>query len=106
MARICDIYDIIDAVAPFSTALDFDNSGLLVGDGNTVVTRALLALDITPAVVEEAASMNANLILAHHPVIFHPLKALAPKTWPISWPAGALPPCAATPTWTFPLSAG
>lgn len=48
MARICDIYDIIDAVAPFFTALDFDNSGLLVGDGNTVVTRALLALDITP----------------------------------------------------------
>ena len=79
MARICDIYDIIDAVAPFSTALDFDNSGLLVGDGNTVVTRALLALDITPAVVEEAASINANLILAHHPVIFHPLKALGPQ---------------------------
>ena len=79
MARICDIYDIIDAVAPFSTALDVDNSGLLVGDGNTVVTRALLALDSTPAVVEEAASMNANLILAHHPVIFHPLKALGPQ---------------------------
>ena len=33
MARIRDIYDIIDAVAPFSTALDFDNAGLLVGDG-------------------------------------------------------------------------
>ena len=56
MARIRDIYDIIDAVAPFSTALDFDNAGLLVGDGNTIVTRALLALDITPAVVAEAAS--------------------------------------------------
>lgn len=79
MARICDIYDLIDAVAPFSTALDFDNCGLLVGDGNTVVTRALLALDITPAVVAEAASMNANLIISHHPVIFHPLKALGPQ---------------------------
>ena len=79
MARICDIYDILDAAAPFSTALDFDNAGLLVGDGNTVVTRALLALDITPAVVAEAASMNANLIISHHPVIFHPLKALGPQ---------------------------
>ena len=82
MARIRDIYDIIDAVAPFSTALDFDNTGLLVGDGNTVVTRALLALDITPAVVAEAASMNANLILSHHPVIFHPLKSLGPQDVP------------------------
>lgn len=82
MARIRDIYDIIDAVAPFSTALDFDNAGLLVGDGNTVVTRALLALDITPAVVAEAASMNANLILSHHPVIFHPLKSLGPQDVP------------------------
>ena len=80
MARIRDIYDIIDAVAPFSTALDFDNAGLLVGDGNTIVTRAQLALDITPAVVAEAASMNANLILSHHPVIFHPVKALTDQT--------------------------
>ena len=79
MARIRDIYDIIDAVAPFSTALSFDNSGLLVGDGNTPVTRVLLALDITPSVVAEAAAMNANLILSHHPVIFHPLKALGPR---------------------------
>ena len=79
MARIRDIYDIIDAVAPFSTALSFDNSGLLVGDGNTQVTRALLALDITPNVVAEAASMNANLIISHHPVIFHPLKTLGPQ---------------------------
>ena len=82
MARIRDIYDIIDAVAHFSTALSFDNSGLLVGDGNTVVTRALLALDITPAVVAEAASMNANLILSHHPVIFHPVKSLGPQDVP------------------------
>lgn len=79
MARICDVYDVINAVAPFSTALSFDNVGLLVGDGNTQVTRALLALDITPQVVEEAASMNANLIISHHPVIFHPVKSLGPQ---------------------------
>ena len=48
MARICDIYDIINAAAPFSTALDFDNAGLLVGDGYTEVTRALLALTSLP----------------------------------------------------------
>ncbi|RKJ40941.1 Nif3-like dinuclear metal center hexameric protein [Acutalibacter sp. 1XD8-33] len=76
MARICDIYDIINAVAPFESQMAFDNSGLLVGDGATEVTRALLCLDITGAVVEEASAINANLIISHHPVIFDPLKAL------------------------------
>ena len=46
MARICDIYDIINAVAPFSTALDFDSVGLLVGDcllyTSSSSTRAVL----------------------------------------------------------------
>lgn len=82
MARICDIMDIINAVAPFSTAMSFDNSGLLVGDGNTEVTRALLALDITESVVEEAAGKNVNLIISHHPVIFHPLKSLGSRDIP------------------------
>lgn len=76
MARVCDIYDIINGAAPFSSAMSFDNAGLLVGDGNTVVSRALIALDITRAVVEEAVSLNANLIISHHPVIFQPIKSL------------------------------
>lgn len=82
MPRIRDIQDIINAVAPFDTAMAFDNVGLLVGDPNAQVSRALIALDITPAVVEEAASMNANLVISHHPVIFHPIKALSPQDIP------------------------
>lgn len=82
MARICDIYDVINAVAPFSSQLGFDNSGLLVGDASAVVTRALLCLDITEAVVEEASAMNANLIISHHPVIFQALKALKSRDIP------------------------
>lgn len=82
MARIRDIYDVIDGAAPFSTAMSFDNCGLLVGEANTEVVRALIALDITEAVVEEAASMNANLIISHHPVIFHPIKSLGKRDIP------------------------
>ena len=82
MVRICDIVDVINGAAPFDTALGFDNCGLLVGDGATPVTRALIALDITPAVVEEAASINANLIISHHPVIFHPLHTLNSRQVP------------------------
>lgn len=82
MARICDIYDIIDAVAPFSSAMSFDNVGVLVGDRNAEVTRAVVALDITEAVVEEAVSLNANLIISHHPIIFHPIKSLGARDIP------------------------
>lgn len=82
MARIRDIYDVINAVAPFSTAMSFDNAGLLVGEANTEVSRALIALDITEAVVEEAVSINANLIISHHPVIFHAIKSLGERDIP------------------------
>lgn len=79
MPKVKDIFDEIDCVAPFISALDFDNVGVLVGDENAEVNRVLLALDITEEVVREAASKNANLIISHHPVIFHPLKGLKPS---------------------------
>ena len=74
MVRVCDIYDVIHGAAPFDTALSFDNSGLLIGDGNQEVTRVLLALDITPEVLTLAKEKGIQTILTHHPVIFHPLK--------------------------------
>ena len=54
--------------------MDFDNTGILVGDRNREIACALLALDCTPAVVEQARQLGAQLIITHHPVIFHPLK--------------------------------
>ncbi len=71
-----DIYDVIDAMAPFSSAMDFDNVGLLVGTRDQIVTKVLMALDITPSVIREAATKGAQLIISHHPVIFDPLKSL------------------------------
>lgn len=76
MATTGDIYRFIDGFAPFCTAMSFDNPGLLVGDENTAVKTAVLSLDITPEVVREAVGLGAGLIVSHHPVIFHPLKAL------------------------------
>lgn len=62
--------------APPAIAWDRDNIGLLVGRTDAVVTRALVCLDVTPEVVGEALREGAELIIAHHPVIFHPLRAL------------------------------
>ena len=56
--------------------MGFDNSGFLFGRKNAGVTKALLALDVTPAVVEEAIGLGAELIVSHHPLIFSPLKSV------------------------------
>ena len=77
-----DIYDFIDGMAPFHTAMGFDNPGLLVGARNTPVQAALFSLDSTPAVVREAKELQADLIISHHPVIFHPLKRIDADTAP------------------------
>lgn len=75
---IQDIYDILDAYAPFSMQESYDKSGLLVGDAQKKVTRILLTLDITTPVVKEAAEKHCDLILSHHPVIWDPLKSVSP----------------------------
>lgn len=74
MSTVTHIYDAIDRLAPFWLTMDFDNTGILVGDRNREIACALLALDCTPAVIEQARQLGAQLIITHHPVIFHPLK--------------------------------
>ena len=76
MTAILDILRFFEAFAPVQTAMDFDNVGLLIGDKNRIVTKALVSLDITAETVEEAAALGCELIISHHPVIFRPLKHL------------------------------
>lgn len=70
------VYDYIDRLIPFSTQESWDNSGLLVGDPNREVHKIITALDISIPVIKEAKEAGAELIVSHHPVIFHPLKAV------------------------------
>ncbi|MBR6781013.1 MAG: Nif3-like dinuclear metal center hexameric protein [Clostridia bacterium] len=72
--KISTVYNYIDAIAPFSDQMTFDNAGLLIGDKNAEFSKALLALDITPDVVAEAVDKGCELIISHHPVIFTPIK--------------------------------
>ena len=76
MIKVKDIYEFLNKIAPFDKAMDFDNSGLLVGHFEADVKKVLLSLDITPEVCEEAKKLNANLIISHHPVIFKPFKSI------------------------------
>ena len=77
-----DIYNFINSFAPFDSAEEWDNTGLLVGAPESPVTRVLVSLDITPGVVAEAYKKGAELIVSHHPVIFEPLKNLEPNSAP------------------------
>lgn len=76
MATVRDLYRLLDGFAPFATQMSFDNAGFLVGRGEGQVTKVLVSLDITEEVAQEAAEMGAELIAAHHPVIFHPARSI------------------------------
>ncbi len=76
MATVKEIYAYLDQKAPFFIQSDFDNAGFLVGRGEAEVNCLLVALDITEEVVAEAAEKGAQLIVAHHPVLFHPAKSI------------------------------
>lgn len=84
-ARVKDILDGLDILAPFHLAEPWDNVGLLVGNPDQEVTAVLVALDPTCALFDEAAALGANAIVTHHPVIFKPLPAIDTAS-----PAGSL----------------
>ena len=75
-----DIINIIESVAPLSYQESWDNSGLQVGDRNADVHAALLTIDVTESVVDEAINKRCDLIISHHPLLFHGLKHLTGET--------------------------
>ena len=75
-----DVFSFLDELAPFSYAMDFDNSGLLVGDPAQPVKKILVALDCTASVVQLAKESGAQLIVTHHPVIFSPIQSVTAES--------------------------
>jgi dinuclear metal center YbgI/SA1388 family protein len=84
-ARGETIIQLMERLAPKHYAVPDDKIGLQVGSAAKEVRRVLVSLDVTPEVVEEAAGLGAELIIAHHAVIYRPLAHLRTDT-----PAGAL----------------
>ena len=81
MTTVQQVYEVMQRLAPPELAEHWDNPGLLVDCGGDV-RRVLVTLDITPEVVAEAAAKQCTVIVAHHPVIFDPLKRLCPADVP------------------------
>jgi dinuclear metal center YbgI/SA1388 family protein len=78
---LSDIIAALGAIAPLSLAGSWDKVGLLVAGDGRPVSRALLAIDVVPEVLEEARRKDAQLIVGYHPLIFSPLERLDGATW-------------------------
>lgn len=76
-----NVLSILNHFAPLSYTEDFDNTGLLVGDGNATVTGILVTLDTLETVVDEAIAKKCNLIVSFHPIVFKGLKKITGKTY-------------------------
>ena len=77
-----EVWDWLNALAPFQTQEDFDNSGLLVGDPKAEVHQVFFTLDATLPTVREAERLGAELIITHHPLMFggiHTLRVDEPE---------------------------
>lgn len=83
--QVKEIIRHIEEFAPPALQESYDNSGLQIGDPERKVSGILIALDVTPEVVEEAVAHQCNLIVAHHPLSLAGIKKITP-----SQPTGAI----------------
>ena len=75
-----EIINSIESVAPRSAQEPWDNSGMQVGDTGREIHSVLLTTDVTTDVVSEAVEYGCNLIISHHPLLFHGLKQVCGQT--------------------------
>jgi len=73
---VSDLVQRLDSLAPFSLAEPWDNCGLLIGNESAPVSRVLVTLELTDAVLDDALSRGFDTVVTHHPVLFSPLRRL------------------------------
>jgi dinuclear metal center YbgI/SA1388 family protein len=78
--KLKDLCSYLDSAVPLSFQESYDNCGLQVGLPDTELTSALLALDLTGEILDEAIGAGCNLIISHHPLIFNGIKKLTGRT--------------------------
>ncbi len=76
-----EIINILENWCPLNSAEEFDNVGLLVGNSNEIITKAIITIDTTEEVVDEAIKNDCNLIITFHPIIFDGLKNITEQTY-------------------------
>jgi len=79
--KIREVTDFLETIAPLEYQEKYDNSGYIVGDRDDEFKGALICLDSTEAVIDEAIELGYNLVIAHHPIIFQGIKKLTGRTY-------------------------
>ncbi len=79
--QVQDIIQAIEAYAPPAYQEGYDNSGLQIGDMQAEVKAVLISLDVTEAILDEAMQRGANMIVAHHPLLFSGLKQISGRNY-------------------------
>ena len=74
--NIAEFMQVMEGIAPQETAEPWDNPGLLAGDPEAELNGVLVCVDATHAALDAAEQCSANLILSHHPLMFHGVKSL------------------------------
>ncbi len=81
MTKLKKITGYLENIAPLRYQESYDNAGLIIGDVNSEITTVLVTLDVTEEVIDEAIAKNAQLIVAHHPIVFSGLKKITGKNF-------------------------
>lgn len=85
--KVREIAAVLERLAPVGLAAEWDNVGLLVGDGGGQVRRLMLCIDLTEAVLAEAARAGAQMVMAYHPVIYKPISRVTAEAAPVVYEA-------------------
>lgn len=81
MPFLHQIIKAIEKLAPTHLQESYDNAGLLTGNAQMEITGAILCIDITEEIIDEAIANQANLIISHHPLVFSAIKKFTPKSY-------------------------
>jgi len=87
--KVREIVALLEEIAPPHLAADWDNVGLLIGDGKRQVGALMLCIDLTEQVLAEAKRAKAAMVMAYHPVIFHAAKRVTASACPVVYEAAA-----------------
>lgn len=79
--KLQELTTFLETIAPLAYQEDYDNSGLIIGDPNMDISGALISLDCTEVIVDEAIENGFNLIISHHPIVFKGLKKINGKSY-------------------------
>lgn len=79
--KISEVISFLEQIAPPTYQESYDNAALIIGDRNSEVTGIVCSLDCIESTVDEAIELGANMIVAHHPIVFKGLKSLTGRNY-------------------------